>query len=274
MFYVILLIFSVLAFLWFKWGRSSLLKSIDDSNSWMELSESKLKIYKKLSTAKIDILILINLVSNWLILFAYFWLKNTFLISGGPTSLIYCASLIIFKIIEMFEPYIFSYQKKSSHKDVGINIWNYYAYNKSGKNKLAMFCVNTSGITKEEITKVRQELTKLPKNEISDIKSIFETKENQGYRQLLLKTISQWISGIIVGLLGTSAVIGYIRDIQWNKITPDTLSVFIILGILIGIVVTLLAYVIAALIDSFTKIARRKDVDQSLKRIFEELLKK
>lgn len=274
MFYVILLIFSVLAILWFKWVRSSLLESIDVSNSWMELSESKLKRYKKLSTAEIDFLVITNLVINWLILFASFWVKDTFLISGGASSLIYCLSLIPVKIIEMFEPYIFSYKKKSSHKDIGIDIWNYYAYNKSGKNKLAMFWVNTSRITKEEITKVRQELTKLPKNEISDIKSIFETKENQGYKQLLLKTILKWISGIIGGLFGTSAIIGYIRDFQWNNITKDILLLFIISVILIGIVVTLVAYVIAAWIDSFTKIARRKDVDQSLKKIFEEFLKK
>lgn len=273
MFYFILLIFSFLAFVWFKWVRSSLLKSIDASNSWMGLSENALKRYKKLSTGEIDFLVIVNLVSNFLLLFAFLRFKCTFLISGYLTSLIYIISLIVAKIIEMFEPYIFSYERKSGHKDIGIDIWNYYAYNKKEKSKFAMFSVNTSQITKEEITKVRQELTKLPKNEISDIKSIFETKENQGYRELLLKKFLKWISGIIGGLFGTSAIVGYIKDIQWDNITQDTLVVFIISVILIGSVVIAVAYLIATWLDSFTKISRRKDVNKTLKRIFEELLK-
>lgn len=272
MFYFILLFFSVLAIVWFKWGQSILLKSIDDSNSWMKLSDNELKRYKNSSKREINILVLVNLVSNWLIFFVTLWSKDTLLISVYLSSSIYIVSLIIVRIIEMSEPYIFSYERKSGHKDIGIDIWNYYAYNNSGKSKFAMFWVNTSRITKEEITRVRQNLTNLPRTEISDIKSIFETKENQGYRQILLEKILKWISGIIGGLFGTSAIIGYIQNIQWGNISQDTLLEFIFLVIIIGPLVTIVAYFIATWLDLFTKIARRKDVDKNLKRFFEELL--
>lgn len=156
--------------------------------------------------------------------------------------------------------------------NMGIDIWNYYAYKGSGKNKLAMFAINTQGVTSKEQEEVKGALSALSNEKLKNLQTIFKTGKIKNARQILSDKIIRWISRIIAGLFSASLIVKKILDTKWDKVQGEEFFINFIIILFVALVILLIVYIIASMIDSFTKTNRRKQVDSALSDIFNELL--
>ena len=84
--------------------------------------------------------------------------------------------------------------------------------------------------------------------------------------------IIRWISRIIAGLFSASLIVKKILDTKWDKVQGEEFFINFIIILFVALVILLIVYIIASMIDSFTKTNRRKQVDSALSDIFNELL--
>lgn len=273
MFILLLVVFTTVCIVWFFKYKRIFERSIDDSVSWLELSDSDMKKYKKISVLQVNLLISINTLTAWIIFFT-----GLFVESSAPfnqlnvATILYIIYFVIIGCIGIFEPYIFSFERKPTNMNMGIDIWNYYAYKGSGKNKLAMFVINTQGVTSKEQEKVKGALSALSNEKLKNLQTIFKTGKIKNARQILSDKIIRWISSIIAGLFSASLIVKKILDTKWDKVQGEEFFINFIIILFVALVILLIVYIIASIIDSFTKTNRRKQVDSALSDIFNELL--
>lgn len=67
MFILLLVVFTTVCIVWFFKYKRIFERSIDDSVSWLELSDSDMKKYKKISVLQVNLLISINTLTAWII---------------------------------------------------------------------------------------------------------------------------------------------------------------------------------------------------------------
>lgn len=273
MFILLLVVFTTVCIVWFSKYKLIFERSIDDSVSWLELSDSDMKKYKKISVLQVNLLISINTLTAWIIFFIGLFVESfTPFDQLNITAIFYIIYFVIIGCISIFEPYIFSFERKPTHKNMGIDIWNYYAYKGSGKNKLAMFAINTQGVTPKEQEKVKGALSALSNKKLKNLQTILKTGKIKNARQILSDKIIKWISRIMAGLFSASLIVKKILDTKWDKLQSEDFFISVIIIIFIALVILLLTFIIASMIDSFTKTNRRKQVDSALSDIFDELL--
>lgn len=273
MFISLLVVFTTVCIVWFSKYKLIFERSIDDSAYWMELSDSDMKKYKKISVWQVNLLISINTLTAWIIFFIGLFVESfTPFDQLNLTAIFYILYFVIIGCIGIFEPYIFSFERKPTNKNMGIDIWNYYAYKGSGKNKLAMFAINTQGVTQIEQERVKGALKALPNDKLKNLQAIFKTGKIKNSRQILSDKIIRWISSVIAGLFSASLIVKKILDIRWAEVKGEDFFITFIIILIIASFILFIVYFIASMIDLFTKTNRRKQVDSALSDIFNEFL--